>query len=220
MILNVYQLFMRINSRQSVLFLLLFFSIVVSSCSSGKSFADRKREKYNKDRYAHVDKRKRTTRVKKSTRTKTKPRRAEAPKYSTKVGHNSAIRDAIVTSAKKHLGLRYVYGGKSTKGFDCSGFTSYVYQQNGINLSGASYHQAKKGLHIDKQSLKRGDLIFFGKGKVSHVGIVVSNTGGALEVIHATSSRGVVLENISDSSYWQGRLLYGRDILSQNVASM
>jgi len=62
--------------------------------------------------------------------------------------------------------------------------------------------------------LKEGDLVFFGsKRKVSHVAIVASVEKNKIEVIHSTSSRGVVIDNISNSDYWQKRYLFGRDVL-------
>ena len=59
---------------------------------------------------------------------------------------NSILGVNVVASAEKFLGLRYKWGGKTPKsGFDCSGFTSFVMQENGVNVQGASYHQSKLG---------------------------------------------------------------------------
>ncbi|MDC1284059.1 C40 family peptidase [Saprospiraceae bacterium] len=126
------------------------------------------------------------------------------------------LRLNVVASAEKFLGLRYKWGGKTPKsGFDCSGFTSFVMQENGVNVQGASYHQSKLGKKVSKSKVAPGDLIFFGKGsKVSHVAIVKANTGNSLEVIHSTSGSGVRVDDINNSNYWNKRYLYARQVIN------
>ena len=81
-------------------------------------------------------------------------------------------------------------------------------------ISRTSNTQAKEGRKISLRSAKPGDLIFFGKGrKVSHVALVTQNTKSGVFVIHSTSSRGVIEENVSNSSYWKSRLLFVRDVI-------
>ena len=128
------------------------------------------------------------------------------------------LRDEVIIHAIQHVGRDYRYGGKSpSSGFDCSGLVSYVFKKAGFNLSGASHHQAQQGKWKSRSSLETGDLIFFGKGKkVSHVAIVVKSESDRLEVIHSTSSRGVVLDEISDSKYWNSRFLFGKDVISED----
>jgi LysM repeat protein len=81
----------------------------------------------------------------------------------------------ITSLAKKKLGRRYVWGATGTKNtFDCSGFTSYVYKKNGINIPRTSNNQSKFGKFVSRNNLKKGDLIFFDtskrrKGYVNHV---------------------------------------------------
>lgn len=125
-------------------------------------------------------------------------------------------RAAIVSTAKKYLGNPYRYGGKKPEGgFDCSGFTSYVYTANGISVNGASYEQAKKGKRKSLSTVEAGDLIVFGKqGKVSHVAIVAEVDDESLYVVHSTSSRGVVVDEISHSPYWKKRILYAKDVIN------
>lgn len=126
------------------------------------------------------------------------------------------LRDDVLIYAIQQVGRDYNYGGKSPRsGFDCSGLVSYAFGKAGIDLSGASRHQSRQGKWKSRSSLQPGDLIFFGKGKkVSHVSIVVKNERGKLEVIHSTSSRGVVIDEISHSTYWNKRYLFGKDVLS------
>lgn len=126
-----------------------------------------------------------------------------------------ADRKAIVSTAKKYLNIPYKYGGKSpNSGFDCSGFTSYVYQQNGVNLCGNSNSQAECGVPKKWEEIETGDLLIFGNGnRISHVAIVAHKDDQSLRVLHSTSSRGVVEEDISNSDYWQNKFLFARDVL-------
>lgn len=93
---------------------------------------------------------------------------------------------ALVQSAKKYLEVPYLWGGKSPKGIDCSGFSQMVFKLNGYNLPRDSYQQAEKGTKISLEDAKVGDLAFFqrkqeGEGRVIHVGIYL----GDGKIIHA-----------------------------------
>ncbi len=124
------------------------------------------------------------------------------------------VRKGIVAHAKKQIGVKYVYGGKTPKGFDCSGFTRYVFKKEGVELSGSSKIQAKQGKSVNIKWAKKGDLLFFGEGgKISHVSLIVENNKEGIQVIHSTSSRGVIRENISKSSYWKKKMLFARNIV-------
>jgi uncharacterized protein YgiM (DUF1202 family) len=110
--------------------------------------------------------------------------------------------NAIADFALEYLGSRYVYGGASPSGFDCSGFTSYVYKNFNIALTrNASGQYRDNGTHISKDNLGAGDLVFFssnGGKSVTHVGIYI----GDQEFIHAsTSSTGVIISRL-DSAYY------------------
>jgi cell wall-associated NlpC family hydrolase len=84
---------------------------------------------------------------------------------------------AVVSYAKKFIGVKYLYGGESPKGFDCSGFTKYVYGHFGISLPHHAADQYKYGKYVSKSNLEQGDLVFFGKSAsgIYHVGIYVGN---------------------------------------------
>ncbi len=133
---------------------------------------------------------------------------------NSKTSENS-LREGIVSYGKKYLGTDYVYGGKTPKGFDCSGFTAHVYKKYNIFLEAGSKAQSIQGRKIPVKSVKTGDLIFFTKKKrgkyINHVSIVVSNTNEGISVIHSTS-RGVVIDNITNSSYWYPRILFAKDV--------
>jgi len=114
--------------------------------------------------------------------------------------HSTAKVKNIINEAKKKLGRRYVWGAVGQRGtFDCSGFTSYVYKKNGINIPRTSINQSKFGKYISRKNLKKGDLIFFDtskrrKGYVNHVGIYLGNG----KFIHASSAKKkVVVSNLS-----------------------
>ncbi|HFA48676.1 MAG TPA: NlpC/P60 family protein [Bacteroidetes bacterium] len=127
------------------------------------------------------------------------------------------LRSEVTKDARKYLGTRYKYGGKTSTGFDCSGFVSHVLQKNGIPVSGPSYALEKLGKKISKEKARPGDLVFFRKsrtGKVFHVSMVYENDHGDLTLIHSTSSRGVVIDKLSESSYWRSKVMTVRDVIS------
>ncbi len=124
------------------------------------------------------------------------------------------LREDITDHAKKYVGVKYKYAGKSPKGFDCSGFTEYVFEKFDIPLSASSQVQATTGKKIALSKAKGGDLLFFGKhGKINHVALIVSNSPNGIEVIHSTSSKGVMVQNVTKSDYWKPRIMFARDIM-------
>jgi cell wall-associated NlpC family hydrolase len=129
----------------------------------------------------------------------------------------SGIRLEIINTALSYLGTTYQSGGKSPdSGFDCSGFTSFVFTQNGIPLSGSSDKLARLGKEKSRDELLPGDLVFFGnEQRISHVAIVSDNQNKKLKVVHATTSAGVKTDIISDYAYWESRFLFGKDILTK-----
>ena len=93
----------------------------------------------------------------------------------------SASGQAVLNYAYKFLGTPYVWGGSTPSGFDCSGFTSYVYRNFGVNLPRVSRAQATVGTKVAYSDLQAGDLVFFGSGSISHVGIYI----GGGNMIHS-----------------------------------
>lgn len=127
---------------------------------------------------------------------------------------SSASGNNIVAYAKKYMGYKYVSGGSSpSTGFDCSGFTSYVYKQCGISISRSSSAQASNGTAVSKSNLQPGDLVIFNNRantSIGHVGIYI----GGNTFIHAgNSGTGVITTSLSDS-YYQARYVTGRRIIN------
>ncbi|MDX5347731.1 MAG: C40 family peptidase, partial [Hymenobacteraceae bacterium] len=118
----------------------------------------------------------------------------------------TAKADSIIQYAKQHLGTEYVYGGISYKGFDCSGFTSFVFKQFDIDIPHSSALQALKGKKIAPEKARKGDLIVFtGTNakirKPGHVGIVISGTGEPIRFVHASSVGGVKISEVEGTRY-------------------
>jgi cell wall-associated NlpC family hydrolase len=117
---------------------------------------------------------------------------------------------ALVGTALNLRGTPYRNGGSDLTGFDCSGFTQYVFAQHGIGLPRSVEEQFQLGRKVDPDQLTSGDLVFFStvtRG-ASHVGIVI----GGDEFIHAPSSNGVVRVEHLSSTYWAQRFLAARRV--------
>lgn len=122
----------------------------------------------------------------------------------------AATGSKLESTVEPLLGIKYRYGGTTTKGFDCSGFVRYVYGKLGIDLPRSSREQYKVGQKVAKDELRVGDLVFFntnGKG-VSHVGIYM----GDGRFVHSSTSKGVTYTSMKDK-YYSKRYLGARRIL-------
>lgn len=103
---------------------------------------------------------------------------------------------SVVSYAKQFLGCKYVYGGTSTSGFDCSGFTQYVYKHFGVSLNRTAASQYSNGTSVT--NLQAGDLVMFGKSGINHVGIYI---GGNTFIHAANPSRGVTTDTLATGYY-------------------
>src|SRR5262245_37588015 len=117
---------------------------------------------------------------------------------------------ALTGTALSLRGIPYRNGGTDPTGFDCSGFTQYVFAQHGISIPREVREQFQVGTSVQPDQLVAGDLLFFATTDpgASHVGISI----GGDEFVHAPSSTGVVRVERLGSSYWSPRFLGARRI--------
>ena len=130
-------------------------------------------------------------------------------------GYSSASGNAIIRTAKRYLGRRYVWGAEGPSTFDCSGFTQYVMKKSkGVTLPRVSRRQAYYGKYVTFSHLRPGDLIFFDtshsrRGYVNHVGIYIGNG----KFIHASSARHrVVITSFRSHPFYRARFKWGRRV--------
>lgn len=116
----------------------------------------------------------------------------------------TASGEEAVRIAKNYIGVRYVYGGTTPNGFDCSGFVQYVYRQMGIRINRVAADQAKNGVYVAREDLMPGDLVFFKKAgrEIHHVGMYV----GDGQYIHAPyTGRTICIEALTRGDYYTAR---------------
>ena len=127
----------------------------------------------------------------------------------------SANGDSVANYARQFLGMKYVLGGKTPEtGFDCAGFTKYVYKNFGYTLGTIASAQTTVGTDVTSMTdLKVGDLILFQneeKTKIGHTGVYLGNG----EFIHAANpDRGVVIDNLNTSTYYNSRFVIAKRIV-------
>lgn len=112
----------------------------------------------------------------------------------------------LVNVAMSKLGTRYRRGGVGETGFDCSGFTGWVYENVGVDLPRSSQSQFLEGRTVRREQLQTGDLVFFKRNKkrrIHHVGIYLEDG----KFIHSSSSDGVVISKLNAKPWcnqWAG----------------
>lgn len=116
----------------------------------------------------------------------------------------------LLQTANRYIGVPYVFGGNTPDGFDCSGFTRFVFARSGISLPRMADEQYTVGQPVSYSRLQPGDLVFFSTYApgASHSGIYIGNG----QFISATSSRGVVIDRM-ESGYWGPRYIGARRVL-------
>ena len=119
--------------------------------------------------------------------------------------------DSMIAFAKQFIGLKYRYGNDTPAGFDCSGFTGYIFSKFGYQRLGRSAaDQYKDGLLIERKDMAPGDLVFFreknhnGTYRISHVGMIVSvdTTDLTFNFIHSCR-RGVLIDHSTMEYYYK-----------------
>ncbi|WP_379151886.1 C40 family peptidase [Paenibacillus sp. sgz5001063] len=129
---------------------------------------------------------------------------------------SSSTGQNIVNLGKKYMGVRYEFGAStsSTRTFDCSSFTKYIFAKYGVNLPRTSVAQSKVGRAVSKANLKAGDLVFFSSGSrangsnVTHVAVYMGNG----KILHTYGSPGVTISNLN-SGNWKRTYLKARRVL-------
>lgn len=122
----------------------------------------------------------------------------------------------VINLGKKYLGVRYKFGASTstTKNFDCSSFTKYVFKSVGVTLPRTSSAQSKVGKAVSKANLRVGDLVFFSSGSrangknVTHVAIYAGNG----KILHTYGKPGVTYSNLN-SSNWKRTYLKARRVI-------
>lgn len=122
----------------------------------------------------------------------------------------TAVVRRLIQSGFQHIGVPYWFGGTTPRGFDCSGFTRYVFATIGMDLPRQADSQYALGRAVPAERMQPGDLVFFETYEPgpSHVGIYIGNG----QFISATSSRGVAVAEVF-GTYWGERFLGARRVL-------
>ncbi|WP_243368210.1 C40 family peptidase [Fundidesulfovibrio soli] len=122
----------------------------------------------------------------------------------------NASPESLAETASAQIGKRYAVGGESPKrGFDCSGLTSYVYGKDGVELPRSSREQFRHGQPVNREDLRKGDLVFFGKKGVHHVGIYLEDG----RFIHSASSGKSVRVSSLDEPVWKNQFAGARRVI-------
>lgn len=134
----------------------------------------------------------------------------EQPVYNSSASSVSNVGQQIADLGLQYIGTPYVWGGTTTSGFDCSGFTQYVFRQMGYSLNRTAAQQLNNGYAVT--DLQPGDLVFFNNtystsAAASHVGIYIGNN----QFVHSASG-GVKVTSLSDS-YYASRYIGARRIV-------
>jgi cell wall-associated NlpC family hydrolase len=135
---------------------------------------------------------------------------APAAPPASRAAHSAFDGYALAGTALALRGVPYRNGGSDPNGFDCSGFTQYVFAQYGVALPREVREQYRVGKSVKPEDLVAGDIVFFTTTDPgpSHVAIVI----GGDEFVHAPSSTGVVRVEHLGSGYWSPRFLGARRI--------
>jgi cell wall-associated NlpC family hydrolase len=143
-----------------------------------------------------------TTKVKSTTKAKTATKTKSAPKAKAVKGV-SARGASVLSVASRYVGTPYRYGGTTPRGFDCSGFTQYVYRQLGKSLPRTANQQMLATHHIARSQARAGDLVFFVSGQHAYHVAIYAGNGMIYDSPHTGAS-------VSKRAIWDAAVVYGR----------
>lgn len=171
----------------------LFFTLFAVSCTSAIRFTSNKINSQKSDLVK--------SREDKTNSTQKKQSANSIKQKKQYFGFDNSLNDfeqLVINESKKWIGTPYKYGGNDRSGIDCSGFVKNVYSEVGFDLPRTAENQYEFSSPIRLSSANVGDLVFFEKNKkITHVGIYL----GGESFIHSSTSRGVILSNLSDKWY-------------------
>ncbi|MCX2718076.1 C40 family peptidase [Lentiprolixibacter aurantiacus] len=131
------------------------------------------------------------------------PEEIETPE--TTLDSHTLKAEQVINTALSYSGVKYKYGGTTTKGMDCSGLLFISFSKHEVDLPRTSHLMADLGRKIRIDEVEKGDLLFFktnSRGKrINHVGLVVSVNEQEIKFIHATTSRGVIVSSLREG-FW------------------
>jgi len=144
----------------------------------------------------------------KPTATKTKAKRALlTEKNETDVvlePEENYVAVQMINNAMTFIGTRYLGGGTTTSGMDCSGMVTAVYNLFDVKIPRSSNEMAKVGQKVERKEVKKGDLVFFhtnGRRSINHVGMVVEATDEEIKFVHSSTSKGVIISSTKEPYY-------------------
>lgn len=119
----------------------------------------------------------------------------------------TSVADMVIDEAMKYIGIPYRWGGGSPKGFDCAGFTRFIYAKFGVTLAPSAAPQFKAGTKLKNDEIEKGDLVFYGgrgsSKSIGHVGIVTSVDDKGFYFIHSATSTGITVSHSTEPYYKQ-----------------
>lgn len=187
---------------------LLFVILVLVSCKSNRRVVTSKSPSINRTSKTHKT-------------TKPVPTNSDTTKETVSVKSVSTTTNKIIRKALSFKGTKYKYGGTSKSGMDCSGLIYASFKSANVVLPRTSIDQSKKGERVSKSKAQKGDLVFFktgGKGRVNHVGLVVSVNGRDVKFVHSSSSRGVMISSLKEG-YWSNTFSQVRRVYSSSAVN-
>ena len=141
---------------------------------------------------------------KKEIAKKSKIIEVEASDYIANTDDSSYLVEQLIHSASNKIGLNYKSSGITDEGFDCSGLMYNIFDLYHIKLPHSSLEQSKLGTVVERENIKKGDLIFFrtnGRKQINHVGMVIEVNADEIKFIHSATSRGVIVSSTKEPYY-------------------